>query len=97
MTDAPALPEPHLLTNLVVFKTIELTGKVSTDQTGRFPVTSNKGSRYIMVAHVYDRNAIMVELLQSQSTNDLVDAYSRICRYLKSCVFAPRFQKSDNE
>ena len=97
MTTAPALPEPQLRTNLVVVKTIELTGKIATDQTGRFPVTSSKGSRYLMVAHVQDPNAIMAEPLNSRSTNDLVEAYSRIFTYLKGRGLTPLFQKSNNE
>ena len=32
-----------------VFATIEETGKVYTDQTGRFPVMSNAGNKYILV------------------------------------------------
>jgi hypothetical protein len=34
-------------------------GKIYTDQTGRFPVLSNRGSKYIMVLYEYDDNAIM--------------------------------------
>ena len=30
-------------TNLVFLKTVDLTGKFYTDQTGRFPITSRKG------------------------------------------------------
>ena len=37
-------------TNLVFLKTVYLTGKLYTDQTGRFQVTSSKGNKYILVA-----------------------------------------------
>ena len=97
MTTAASSPEPHLQTNLVVIKTIELTDKMSTNQTGRFPVTSSKGNRYLMIAHVQDPNAILAEPLKSWSTNDLVVAYSRIYAYLKRRGLAPVFQKCDNE
>ena len=40
-------------TNLVFFKTFDLSGKMYTDQTGRFPVTSRKGNKYILVAYHY--------------------------------------------
>ena len=45
-------------TNLVFLKTMDLTGKMYTDQTGRFPVTSSKGNKYILVAYHYESNAI---------------------------------------
>ena len=44
--------------NLVFFKTVDLSGKIYTDQTGRFLVTSSKGNKYILVAYHYDSNTI---------------------------------------
>ena len=46
---------------------MEITGKIYTDQTGRFPVTSSKGSKYLMVLYDYDSNAILSEPLKSRS------------------------------
>ena len=39
-----------VITNLVFFKTVDLSGKIYTDQTGRIPVSSSKGNTYILVA-----------------------------------------------
>jgi len=50
-----------------------------------------------MLAYVHDPNAIMTQHLKSRSTNNLVNAYSRIFSYLKSRGLAPTFQKCDNE
>ena len=36
-------------TNLVFLKIMDITGKIYTYQTGRFPVTSSKGKKYILV------------------------------------------------
>ena len=44
-----------------VFATIEDTGKVYTDQMGRFPVHSSAGNQYILVMYNYDSNAILTE------------------------------------
>ena len=48
-------------TNLVFIKTVDLTGKMYTDQTGRFPFTSIKGNKYILVAYHYDSKTIHVK------------------------------------
>jgi hypothetical protein len=34
-------------------------GQIYTDQTGRFPVVSSKGNKYIMILYDYDSNAIL--------------------------------------
>ena len=51
-------------TNLVFFKTVDLSGKVYTDKTGRLPVTSSKGNKYILVDYHYDANKIHAEPLR---------------------------------
>ena len=42
---------PPVQSHQVFVDTVKLTGKVSTDQTGRFPVTSIRGSKYLMVLY----------------------------------------------
>ncbi len=53
---------PQELTNertYHVFMTIhEVTGSVSSDQSGRFPVTSNRGNAYVALFYVYNPNYI---------------------------------------
>ena len=56
--------EPNNQETEMVFGTIETIGKVYTDQTGRFPVTSSKGTKYIFVLYSYDTNAILMEPLR---------------------------------
>jgi hypothetical protein len=34
-------------------------GQIYTDQTGRFPMVSSKGDKYIMILYDYDSNAIL--------------------------------------
>ena len=45
-------------TNLVFLKTVDLTRKFYTYQTGMLLVTSSKGNTYILVAYHYDSNTI---------------------------------------
>ena len=40
-------------------KTVELSGKIYNDQTGRFPLTSIKGNRYGMVIYNHNSNAFL--------------------------------------
>jgi hypothetical protein len=44
-------------TQFVYAATIDA-GQIYTDQTGRFPVDSSKGNKYIMMLYDYDSNAI---------------------------------------
>jgi hypothetical protein len=40
-------------------KPVEITGQIFSDQTGRFPITSSRGNKYIMVVYDYKSNAIL--------------------------------------
>jgi hypothetical protein len=51
------------------------TGKIYTDQTGRYPVVSSKGNKYIMVFYVYDGNAIMAEPITNRTAAELLRAF----------------------
>ena len=56
-----------LIRNNVVFATITdfdncfPTRKISTNQTERFTILSNRGNQYIMIIYDYDSNAILIE------------------------------------
>ena len=50
-------------TNLVFFKTVDISGKFYTDQTRRLPVTSSKGNKYILVTDHFYSNTIHSEPL----------------------------------
>jgi hypothetical protein len=40
-------------------------GQIYTDQTGRLPVVSSKGNKYIMILYDYDSNAILAQPINS--------------------------------
>ena len=73
------------------------TRKISTNQTGRFPILSNKGNQYIMLMYDYDNNGILVHPTNNRTatkiTNTFVFLYERLCR----AGLKPRFHKLDNE
>ena len=84
-------------TNLVFAKPINLTGLICSDQTGRFPVTSNRGNKYIMVILDYDSNAIITRPLPSRSQTHLLQAFASVNNYLISIGRQPKFVRIDNE
>jgi hypothetical protein len=102
-TKLPALPptpppdEPRTRTNLVFLNVTEITGKVSTDQTGRFPHVSSRGSKYLMVLYDHDSNAILAEPIKSRSESELLRAYTKLHAYLSERGLKPSFQMLDNE
>ncbi len=55
-----------------IFTTIEQTGKIYTDQTGRFPVTSSKGNKYILLLYEYDTNASLTEPIKNRTAPELL-------------------------
>ena len=78
-------------------KSIKVTGNTATYQTVKFPVTSIWGSRYIMVLHDYDSNAVIPELLKSRSKHELVRSYTALHTKLTNQGLLPIFQTLDNE
>ena len=84
-------------TNVIYIKQVSLTGLLCTDQTGAFPVTSNKGNRYMMVAHHFDTNAILVRPLPSRSQLHLNKAFTSIYDALEEAGHTPTSIRLDNE
>ena len=78
-------------------ETVELTGKVSTDQTGHFHATFSCGSKYLMVLYDHDSNAIIPEPIQSRSEAELIRAYSVLHSKLTNRGLRPKFQMLENE
>ena len=67
------------------------------DHTGRLPVTSIRGSKYIMVLFDHDSNAILVEPLKSRSAQEIGRTYEVLHAHICDCSFRPLFQILDNE
>ena len=47
-------------TNTVFTKIIDYKKKIATDLTGKFPVTSNRGNKYLFVIYEYDSNIKLI-------------------------------------
>jgi hypothetical protein len=97
MTTPNSSTEPTVRTHLVYAKVVEITGQIYSDQTGRFPVTSSKGNKYIMVVYDYDSTAILAEPIKNRSERELLRACSKIHKHLTERGLKPQLQKLDNE
>jgi hypothetical protein len=61
-------------TQFVYAATIEA-GQIYTDQTGRFPVVSSKGNKYIMILYDYDSNAILAQPIKDRTAPELLKGF----------------------
>jgi hypothetical protein len=50
-------------------------GKIYTYQTGRFPVVSSKGNKYIMILYDYDSNAVLAQPIKDRTAPKLLRAF----------------------
>ena len=82
---------PPARSHQVFVETAELTGKVSTYQTGHFPVTSGRRSKYLMVLYDHDRIATIPEQIKSRSPAELIRAYSVLHSKLTNRGLRPKF------
>jgi hypothetical protein len=74
-----------------------LDGKVYTDLTGRFPTTSSKGNKYVLILYEYDDNAILAAPMNSRADYEDVGAYTVLYKRLTDAGLHPKFQMMDNE
>ena len=75
----------------------ETNGTIYTDLTGRFPITSSRGYKYIFVLYDYDSNAILVEPIKSRTGPEIIKAYGVLLHRLQRAGVKPKLQKLDNE
>lgn len=66
------LEPSNVQTHWAFMEPIEITGQIFSDQTGRFPITSCRGNKYIMVVYDYNSNTILTKPLTSCNENELL-------------------------
>ncbi len=75
----------------------EATQKIWTDQSGRFPKKSMKGSQYMMVLTETDSNAILVEPMKNRTSGEMIRVYQKLISRLRTAGIAPKLHILDNE
>jgi len=88
---------PRTRTHDVFMKIVDHTGKIYTDQTSRFPVTSTRGNKCTLVAYGYDSNTINAEPIKYRTGPTLLKAYQNIQTLLEQRGLKPRVHFLDNE
>ena len=84
-------------TNQVYVNISEPTGKIFSDQTGKFLCPSRRGNKYILIVYDYDSNMIFAEPLPNRSKQNLTAAYRTIISLLIARGLKPTLAKMDNE
>ena len=75
----------------------EFGGKAFTDQTGRFPITSSQGAKYILVLFHQDTNSILAEPFKKNTQEELVNKQQKLHKYLLERGHKIKMQVLDNE
>jgi hypothetical protein len=83
-------------TNCIYAATIDA-GQIYTDQTGRFPVISSKGNKYIMVIYEYDGNNILAEPIKNRTAAELLRAFQVMETKLTARGLTQKLTRMDNE
>jgi hypothetical protein len=72
-------------------------GLIHSDLTCRFPTTSSKGNKYVLVLYDFDTNNILTEPMKSRGDQEMVRAYRKLIQELVDHGFKPRLQRLKNE
>jgi hypothetical protein len=96
LIDSEADQDHGIKTQFVYAATIGA-GKIYTDQTGRFPVVSSKGNKYIMIVYDYDSNAILAKPIKDRTAPELLKAFQFKEQELVARGPKPKLMKLDNE
>jgi hypothetical protein len=83
-------------TQFVYAATIDA-GQIYTDQTGRFPVVSSKGNKYIMILYDYYSNAILEQPIKDRTAPDLLKAFQVMEHELVARGLKPKLTRLDNQ
>jgi hypothetical protein len=91
-TVAPLPQEPFNARNHFVIMTLR-----SLAWPGRFPVTLNRGDKYLVIFYIYDSNFVKFVPIKSRSKEELLWAYRLVYAYLTARGFKLQLHKMDNK
>ena len=96
-TPYPIPEDVYIRANMVINKNLPISGNISSDKTGRFPVTSSRGRKYIMFMEDYGSNSILTETITSRTKTELLRAITKLYQNLKVSGLQPHLQLMDSK
>ena len=75
----------------------DLGGKLYSDQTVCFPITSNRGNCYVIIFYAVDGNYIKAYPIKSHHCSQLLKAYNDVYGFPLVRRYRPQLYKMDNE
>ena len=96
MEEAPQLPNNNCIPRFYM-KITDLDCKLYSDQTGHFPITSNRGNYYVAIFFAVDGNYIKSYPIKSQHHLQLVKAYDDVYPFLRVRGYQPQLQNMYKE
>ena len=81
----------------VLLQVFDLTEKIYSDLTGQFPVQSDRGNNYILVAYHYDANNIITTPLNNRTVPCILSGITEIHDKLRKWGLTPKLHVMYNE
>ena len=88
---------PPTRTNLFICAIITVSDKIYSDLTGKFPIQSALGNKYVLIVYHYGSNAIIAEPLKDRTAGSIAKAYEQVYNYLTLRSMKPKFEILDKE
>jgi hypothetical protein len=96
LEDAPSKLVAIRKLNGIFVKIYKLVETIHTDQTGAFPVSSQRGYRYIMVGIHIDASYIFCEAMKNRTEGEMINAYQKMVDRMKLGGLGLKHHQLDN-
>ena len=90
-------PKPRNITHRFTTELMEAKNELSMDMTGRYPITSQRGYKYILIMTDIDSNYVKLIPLKSRKAEAYVAAYQAGHDWFKDRGIIAKLLKLDNE
>ena len=95
--DKPLMTPLAQRTNKVFTKIINHKLQITTDITGKFPVTSNRVNKYLFLLYEYNNNGIFIRPIKAKSDINLMQVFKYLHGHLLTMELNPEYMILYNE